>query len=267
MELGLLGGIAKLAGAVWLGAVLAAFFAQDKLIFMPRPLAEEQRKTVAARHPEANEVFLNAADGARLHAWHVKAPNPAALVIYFGGNAEEVSWMLDEIRRRGSDSAWLLVDYRGYGGSDGAPSEEALVSDALAWYDAFSRENGRVFVLGRSLGSGVAVQLASQRRLDGVVLLTPFDSMVNVGSHHYPLLPVGLLLKHRFDSVSLAPKITTPLLCFGVRDDEVIPVEHARRLYQAWGGEKRFVELSGGHNGADSHPDYWPAVRQFVAGR
>jgi uncharacterized protein len=267
MELGVLGGIAKLVGAVWLGAVLAAFFAQDKLIFMPRPLAEEQRKTVAARHPEANEVFLDAADGARLHAWHVKAANPSPLVIYFGGNAEEVSWMLDEIRRRGGDSAWLLVDYRGYGGSNGAPSEEALVHDALAWYDAFSRENERVFVLGRSLGSGVAVQLASQRRLEGVVLLTPFDSMVDVGKHHYPLLPVGLLLKHRFDSLSLAPKITTRLLCLAAQDDEVIPVEQARRLYEAWGGEKRFVELSGGHNGADAHPDYWPAVRAFLTPR
>jgi uncharacterized protein len=267
MELGLLGGIAKLAGAVWLGAVLAAFFVQDKLIFMPRPLAEQERQSVAARHPEASEVFIRAADGTQLHAWHVKAANPAPLVIYFGGNAEEVSWMLDEIRRQGSAAAWLLVDYRGYGASAGAPSEHALVSDALAWYDAFSRENERVFAFGRSLGGGVAVRLAAERRLDGVVLLTPFDSMVAVGKHHYPLLPVGMLLKHRFDSLSLAPKITARLLCFGARDDEVIPVEHARRLYEAWGGEKRFVELSGGHNGADAHPDYWPALRQFLAGR
>jgi len=267
MELGLLGGIAKLAGALWLGASLAAFFAQDKLIFMPRPLAEPERQAVASRHPEAHEVSIDAADGTRLHAWHVRASDPAPLVIYFGGNAEEVSWMLDEIRRQKTDAAWLLVDYRGYGGSAGAPSEDALVADALAWYDAFSRENERVFVLGRSLGSGVAVQLASRRRLEGVVLLTPFDSMVDVGRHHYPLLPVGLLLKHRFDSLSLAPKITAPLLCLAAQDDEVIPVEQARRLYEAWGGEKRFVELSGGHNGADAHPDYWLAVRQFVAGR
>ena len=267
MELGLLGGIAKLAGVVWLGAVLAAFFAQDKLIFQQRPTPDAVREAVAARHPEAYETFINAEDGTRLHAWHIKAAKPAPLVIYFGGNAEEVSWMLDEIRRRGSDSAWLLVDYRGYGGSAGEPSEEALVGDALAWYDAFSRENERIFVFGRSLGSGVAVRLASERRLDGVVLLTPFDSMVEVAKHHYPLLPVSFLLKHRFDSLSLAPKISTPLLCFAARDDEVIPEEHARRLYDAWGGEKRFVELSGGHNGADGHPDYWPAVRQFLANR
>ena len=121
--------------------------------------------------------------------------------------------------------------------------------------------------VGRSLRSGVAVHLASQRRLDGVVLLTPFDSMVEVAKQHYPLLPVSLLLRHRFDSVSLAPKITAPLLCLAAQDDEVIPIEHARLLYGAWGGQKRFVELGGGHNGADGHPDYWPAVRQFLANR
>lgn len=267
MELGLLGGIAKLLGVAWLGAALAAFFAQDKLIFQVRPTPDAQRQAVAASHPEAYETFISASDGTRLHAWHIKAVKTAPLVMYFGGNAEDVSWMLDEIRRRGSDSAWLLVDYRGYGGSGGAPSEGALTSDALAWYDGFQRENERVFAFGRSLGSGVAVYLASQRRVEGVVLLTPFDSMVEVAKQHYPLLPVGLLLKHRFDSVSLAPRISAPLLCLAARDDEVIPEEHARRLYDAWGGEKRLVELSGGHNGADRHPDYWPAVRQFLANR
>jgi len=267
MELGLLGGIAKLAGVVWLGAALAAFFAQDKLIFQARPTPDAVREAVAARHPEAYETFITASDGTRLHAWHVKGAANSPLVLYFGGNAEEVSWMLDEIRRRGTDSAWLFIDYRGYGGSGGAPSEDALTSDALAWYDGFPRENARVFAFGRSLGSGVAVYLASQRRLDGVVLLTPFDSMLEVAKQHYPLLPVSLLLRHRFDSVSLAPKITAPLLCLAAQDDEVIPIEHARLLYDAWGGQKRFVELGGGHNGADGHPDYWPAVRQFLANR
>jgi uncharacterized protein len=111
------------------------------------------------------------------------------------------------------------------------------------------------------------VHLAAQRRLDGVVLLTPYDSMVEVAKHHYPLLPVGLMLRHRFDSAAAAPRVTTPLLCLAALDDEVIPVEHARRLHDAWAGEKRWVELRGGHNGADRHPDYWPAVRQFLAGR
>jgi pimeloyl-ACP methyl ester carboxylesterase len=266
MELGLLGAVAKLVGALWLGVSLAAYFAQDKLIFQPHPLPEEARKGVAARHPAAREVFIEAADGTRLHAWQAKGAPGTPLVIYFGGNAEEVSWMLDAIDRQASIASWLLVDYRGYGASGGAPSEEALAGDALAWYDAFHSGNERIFAFGRSLGSGVAVHLASQRRLDGVLLLTPYDSMVEVGKHHYPLLPVGLMLKHRFDSLAVAPHITTPLLCLAALDDEVIPVEHARRLYDAWAGEKTWVELRGGHNGADRHPDYGPAVKKFVAG-
>jgi uncharacterized protein len=267
MDLGLLGAAAKLAGVAWLGLALAAYLAQDKLIFMPRPLAEPQRSAVAARHPEAREVFITAADGTRLHAWHVKRKGDAPFVLYFGGNAEEVSWMLDETGREATAASWAFVDYRGYGASGGEPSEEALVADALAWHDHFQSENARILVFGRSLGSGVAVQLAVQRRVEGVILLAPFDSMVEVGKRHYPLLPVGLLLRHRFDSAALAPRITAPLLCLASPDDEVIPVQHARRLYEAWGGEKRWVELRGGHNDADRHPDYWPAVRKFLSGR
>jgi uncharacterized protein len=267
MDLGLLGAVAKLAGAAWLGLALAAYFAQDKLIFQPRPTGEPERSSVAARHPGASEVTLTAADGTRLHAWHVKQKGDAPLILYFGGNAEEVSWMLDEIARQPSGASWLLVDYRGYGGSGGEPSEDALATDALAWYDHFQRENARILVFGRSLGGGVAVHLASQRRVHGVILLTPFDSMVEVGKHHYPLLPVGFLLKHRFDSAALAPRMTAALLCLASPDDQVIPVQHARRLYDAWAGEKRWVELRGGHNDADRHPDYWPAIRAFVAGR
>ncbi len=267
MELGVLAAAAKVVGAVWLGVALAAYFAQDKLIFMPRPLADDARQSVAARHAAAREIFMDAADGTRLHAWHAPAAPGAPLVLYFGGNAEEVSWMLDEIGRQAPAASWLLVDYRGYGASGGAPSEEALASDALTWYDRFHRENARIFVLGRSLGSGVAVHLAAQRRVDGVLLVTPFDSMVDVGRHHYPLLPVGLMLKHRFDSLAAAPRVSAPLLCLAALDDEVIPVAHARRLYDAWGGEKRWVELRGGHNGIDGHPDYWPAIRDFLAGR
>jgi len=166
-------------------------------------------------------------------------------------------------------TSWLLVDYRGYGSSEGAPSEAALVSDALAWHDDAVAElhPAQVYAFGRSLGSGVAVQLAAQRRLDGVVLVTPFDSLVKVASHHYPYLPARLLLRTRFDSLSLAPAMTSPLLCIAATQDEVIPIEHARRLYDAWGGPKRWVEVEGGHNTTDYHADYWPSIRMFLSSR
>jgi len=266
MESGLLAGLAKLAGVLYLGISLSAYLLQDKLIFQPRAITEARHSEILERHANVSDIFLQAADGTRLHAWHFKSEPEAPLVIYFGGNAEEVSWMVEQLAYRKTRTAWLLVDYRGYGGSAGAPSEEALSSDALAWYDYAARDAKRIYAFGRSLGSGVAVRMAAERRLDGVILVTPYDSMTAVARHHYPILPVGLLLRHRFDSLSLAPKIAIPLLCIAAADDHVVPIEHARRLYDAWQGPKRWLPIAGGHNSTDDQPEYWPAIEAFLAG-
>jgi pimeloyl-ACP methyl ester carboxylesterase len=227
------------------------------MLFHPQPGPESV--------PGADRVFIQAADGTRLHAWHVKAAPGAPLVLYFGGNAEQVSWMVGEARRRAPDTAWLLVDYRGYGSSGGSPSEAALVADALAWHDQYSNTNKSIYLFGRSLGSGVAVQLAAARPVDGVILVAPYDSMVEVGRYHYPFLPVRWLLKHRFESLNYAPNIAAPLLCLVAQNDEVIPVVHSKRLYDAWKGAKRWVELLGaGHNSTDDAPEFWRAIRGFL---
>ncbi len=267
MDLGSLAALIKVLAAVVVAVPLTAYLMQDKLIFQPRPLAEPERQAIATKHPEVADIFLQAADGTRLHAWHLKSATDGPLVIYFGGNAEEVSWLLDELPCRDGGASWLLVDYRGYGSSGGTPSERSLESDAAAWYDHFAATHPRIVAFGRSLGSGVAVHLAAQRRLEGIVLIAPFDSMVQVGKRHYPLLPVDWLLRHRFDSISLAPKLTTPLLCIVATHDEVIPAEHAQRLYDAWAGPKKMVALPAGHNSIDGHPDYWPSIRAFLSAR
>lgn len=267
MDFGSLAALIKIVAAVVVAVPLTAYLMQDKLIFQPRPLADAERQSIAARHPDVADIFLQAADGTRLHAWHVKSSPGAPLVIYFGGNAEEVSWLLDELPRRDSGASWLLVDYRGYGSSGGTPSEQSLESDAVAWYDRFAATNPRILAFGRSLGSGVAVHLAAERRLEGIVLVAPFDSMVQVGKRHYPLLPVDWLLRHRFDSLSLAPRLATPLLCIVATHDEVIPAEHAQRLYDAWAGPKKLIALPAGHNNIDGHPDYWPSIRAFLPAR
>ncbi len=262
--------LVKLGAAVVLGVLLAAYLMQDKLIFLTRPLSESEHRAIAARHREVADVFLQAADGTRVHAWHVriKSAQNAPLALYFGGNAEEVSWMLDELPRRKLVIEWLLIDYRGYGASGGTPSERALNEDALLWYDyAAKLGSEQIFAFGRSLGSGVAVHLATERTLAGVILVAPFDSLAAVGQRHYPFLPVRLLLKHRFDSAARAPRISTPLLCIVAAQDEVIPAAHAQRLYDAWGGPKRWLALRGGHNETDHQADYWPAVQAFLAAR
>ena len=214
-----------------------------------------------------SDVFLAAADGVRIHAWHVRSGVP--LVLYFGGNAEEVSWMIEEARAQAAGVSWLLLDYRGYGQSGGAPSEKALVADALMLYDHAATLPGvdprRIYAFGRSLGSGVAVALAAQRPLAGVILVSPFDSLAAVAKRYYWYLPVDWMLKHRFDSIARAPQLRSPLLCLVAERDEIIPPVHAERLYDAWGGAKRKVLLAGAnHNSTDGAPQFWPAIRAFL---
>jgi len=269
--------VLKIAAAVAVGLPLVVYLAQDSLIFYRQPLPEARRAEITRRFPAASEVTINAADGTKLHGWLVKPPGVerAPLVLYYGGNAEEVSHMLeavgDTVRGDTPGVAWLLVNYRGYGASEGSPSQVSLVADALAQYDyATALPNmdvQRIFVFGRSLGSGVAVQLAAHRPVRGVILVSPYDSLAAVAKRYYWYLPVDWMLKHRFDSIGAAPQMKQPLLCFIAERDDVIPPEHAERLFAAWAGPKRRVLLGGaGHNTTDSTQGFWPSVRDFLNG-
>jgi dienelactone hydrolase len=268
--------LAAIALLLAIGVPAGFYFAQERLLFFRQPLSDARRADVARRFPAVEEVMLDAADGTRLHAWHVRpqTPEPAPLVIYFGGNAEEVSWMLEPVGdpRAGASPGigWLIVDYRGYGASAGEPGEAALFLDALAWFDRAEKfpdaDARRIFAFGRSLGSGVAVDLAAHRPLAGVVLAAPYDSMAAVAKHHYPLLPIDSLLKHRFDSLALTPSVHAPLFMLIAERDQVIPPVHAERLYEAWGGPKAKLVLRGAtHNSIDGHPEFWPAIRRFLS--
>jgi hypothetical protein len=267
---GLLLPLGKIALAVAIGVPLIVYLAQDGLIFHRQPLPESRRAEIERRHPAVSDLWLSAVDGTRVHAWYLKSG--PQLVLYFGGNAEEVSWMIDAVLAEAPGTSWLLMDYRGYGQSAGSPSEKALVADALALYDHAAKLPGidpkRIYAFGRSLGSGPAVALAAERPLAGLVLVTPFDSLVAVAKRYYWYLPVDWMLKHRFDSIALAPRLKTPLLCLIAERDEVIPAVHAERLFEAWGGPKRKVPLPGAnHNTTDSAPQFWPSIREFLEAR
>jgi pimeloyl-ACP methyl ester carboxylesterase len=267
----LIAAVLKIAAAVAVGLPLIVYFAQDSLIFYRQPLPESRRADIARRFPAVREVFQVSDNGVRLQAWHAKAPGPSPLVLYFGGNAEESSWMLDELHHAPGVS-WLIASYRGYGLSEGSPGEAALVADALRWFDyaaglADASTKG-IYVFGRSLGSGVAVALAAQRPVAGVILVAPYDSLAAVAKRYYWYLPVDLLLRHRFDSIALAPGLSRPLLCLIAERDEVIPPAHSERLLHAWGGPKKSVLLQeASHNSTDAHPLFWPAIREFLARR
>ena len=246
------------------------YLVQERLIFLPRSLSESTRHALRAV-PGVIEIEARAADGTRLHGWLRHGAEEAArpgLVVYFGGNAEEVS---GQVLDADALAPWSLAafNYRGYGLSEGRPSEAALVADALVAYDRFAvREDvdpARIVVFGRSLGGGVAVQLAAARPVRGIVLVSPFDSLKSVGRRHYPFVPVSLLLRHPFDSVARAPDIEAPLLVLAGERDRIVPSTHSKRLFDAWRGPKRWVLLPGAdHNGIHLHPGYWPAIREFL---
>jgi pimeloyl-ACP methyl ester carboxylesterase len=218
-------------------------------------------------------VAIQTPDGVTLRGWLVKGhhPLPAPLVIYFGGNAEEVSWLASVADQFGGWSL-LLVNYRGYGGSEGKPGERELFGDALTIHDWAVRRPDvlpeRVIAMGRSLGTGVAVNLAANRNLRGVILVTPYDSITEVARRHYPYLPVSWMIRHPFDSISRVGRIATPLLALAAADDLVIPPRHARRLYDAWSGPKTWKEIAAaGHDSISGEPEYWEAIGAFLRDR
>ena len=250
-----------------IGVPAAAWFAQERLIFFPQP-------ATSTAHLPARASWLEvlAADGAHLRGWIVKGTvTPAPAVIYFGGNAEEVSWML-------ADQHWprewtiVGVNYRGYGASEGTPGEVALTADALVIYDELARrvdiDPHRIVVFGRSLGTAIAVHLAAERPVAGAVLVSPYDSLTAIGKKHYPWLPVSLLLRHRFDSVADAKRNQMPLLAIVGASDSIIPVERSRALFDAWAGPKVWhVEPAAGHNDLGSGGAFWESIVSFLAER
>ena len=264
----MLSSVGAVLALVIVGFPLLMYLMQDRLLFFPQPTDAARREAIGRQFAFAREVVIQSDDGQRLHAWFVPGERQKPVVLYFGGNAEEVSWMIQDARTRVPGLGWLLVNYRGYGGSGGAPSEAAISADALRWHDYAAKELGakEMIAFGRSLGSGAAVYLASQRPLKAVVLVTPYDSLVEVAKRHYPYLPVSLMLRHPFDSAARAPGINTPLLCIAASRDQVIPALHAQRLFEAWGGPKRWLLLEeAGHNTTDSHPLFWQTVGEFLA--
>lgn len=203
-------------------------------------------------------------DGADLKVWTVTRPGRAAL-IYFGGNAEDVGASIGRFADRLPEHSLYFVNYRGYGGSTGEPSERALVDDAIALYDQLRTRYAEIHVLGRSLGSGVAVQLASERDVRRLVLVTPFDSLVKVAGAHLPWMPVTLLMRDRFDSAGRAPRVTSESLVVVAEADEIIPRARSEALVRAFRDRPRVVILEGArHNEVDLDPRYLDEVAAFL---
>jgi pimeloyl-ACP methyl ester carboxylesterase len=204
--------VAPLSVAVlaYLGLCAAMFVLQRSMIYLPPPGAAGGPVTKLSTPTTALWVSTRPRDG------------PEAL-IYFGGNAEDVSLNLQSFAAAFPDRALYLHHYRGYGGSPGRPSEAALHEDAVALFDLVQARHPDTAVMGRSLGAAVAVRLASRRPVSRLLLVTPFDSLVDLAARHYPIFPVRWLLRDRFESRPFAPVVQAPTLLVAAEHDEIVP--------------------------------------------
>ncbi len=235
-------------------AVCAGMYTMQRSLVFPK-LADHVTAAEAG-FPEAQEVALQTSDGERLIAWFV-APKPdKPLFIYFHGNGDTLNWRVNRDRSLIADGSGLLaVSYRGYEGSTGSPSEDGMHLDAAAAY-AFAAEHhiapDRIVLWGHSLGTGVAVWLAAERKIKALVLEAPYTSVADVAAMNYPLLPVRWLLKDQFHSDWLIDKVTAPVLVFHGDKDDTIPISFGQRLYSLVKSPKCFVRFPlGGHGDLD----------------
>jgi len=237
------------------GLCALLFVAQRAMLYFPTP-PRELAGAESLALPSGVET---------LRIWARPAQGAKAL-IYFGGNAEDVAWNFAPFTQAMPGRAIYLVNYRGYGGSSGSPSEQGLFADALAAYDRVRAQHPDIAVVGASLGSGVAAHLAANRKVERLVLVTPFDSIENVARARFPFLPVSLLLKDKFDSAARVPGITAKTLVVVAGSDEIIPRARTDALVARFPAGQVRVEVIPGatHNSVADSPRYLELIAGFV---
>lgn len=218
--------------ALYVVLVLAAYLGQRRLMYFP----DTARTPPSAEGLEnVEEVVLEAPDGARVIAWWTKAKPGQPTLLYFHGNGGSLAFRAERVRRyQGYGRGLFMMSYRGFSGGTGDASEAANVADALMAYDHLRRQGiaqRDIILYGESLGSGVAVQVAAQRAVSGVILDAPYTSAVDIGVSAYPFLPVRWLMKDRYESARHIASVKAPILIIHGERDRIIPVEMGRRLF------------------------------------
>ena len=236
------------AGAAGIVLILLSFWmTQRRLIYFPSPDVGDPAGVGLAH---AERVVFGTRDGLQLNGWFVPAPaSPSGdVVLVFNGNAGNRSYRADLARAFGARGlATLLFDYRGYGDNPGTPTEEGLARDAEAARAYLESRGGvdsrRIVYFGESLGAAVAVRLAVSHPPRALVLRSPFTSLADTARHHYPYLPVGLLLKDRFGSDRAIAQVRCPVVVITAAYDSIVPADQSRRLYDAANQPKRLVVI------------------------
>jgi fermentation-respiration switch protein FrsA (DUF1100 family) len=254
-------------GYLSLAALL--FFWQERLIYFP---TRAWAATPAEIGLAYEEVWLEATDGVKLSGWFVPAEPARGVILFFHGNGGNISHRLEslELFHRLGLSVFIL-DYRGYGQSEGRPSEQGTYLDAEAAWRYLTDERQipphQIILFGESLGGAVAAWLAQTRSPGGLILLSTFTSIPDMGAQTYPFLPVRLLARVNYNTLARLPEISCPVLIVHSPDDEIVSYSHGQRLFAAANTPKKFLGLKGGHNEGVmiSVAEYEAGLTAFIA--
>ena len=251
----------------YLTVVVLSMLLEERLVFFPSRYPEGDWKPLDL-HPE--DAHFVAADGVRLHGWYLPRQEPLAAVLFCHGNAGNIThryellWML---HHRVGVSV-LIFDYRGYGRSEGSPTEAGILADARAARAWLAAREGiaeiQIVLMGESLGGAVAVDLAAADGARALVLQKTFTSLPDVAAHHFPWLPVRWLMRNRLDSLGKIANYRGPLLMCHGQPDTIVPYQLGRRLFEAANEPKQWIDLPGDDHNDPLPPSYFDQLKRFL---
>lgn len=239
---------------------------QAKLIYAP---ARGYDQSPADTGLAFDDLRLTTTDGVSIVAWYVPHDQARGTVLFCHGNAGNIADLLYPLKLlHDMRLGVLLLDYRGFGLSDGKPTEQGTYADAEAAWQYLTADRGeppeRIVIMGRSLGGAIAIELAGRHTPAALVVESTFTSIVDIGRRMLPILPVRWMVRYKYESIDKVDRITCPKLFFHARNDTLIPLSNGRRLFAAAAEPKRFIETPGAHNtgGFTYSRDY---IRQLEA--
>lgn len=243
-----------LAAGAYAALALAIYLFQARLVYFPQ-IARDVTTTPRVIGLAYEEVWLESAPGVRIHGWFVPRAAPKGTVVFFHGNAGSIGLRVDWLRMfHDLGYAALVVDYRGYGRSEGEPSERGTYEDATAAWDHLVRTRGvapgDIVIVGESLGGAIAAELAARTSPRALVIQSTFTSVPDLAAELYPFLPVRWLSRFRYDTRERLARVSAPVFVAHSPDDELIPFRHGQALHASAREPKTFLALAGGHNEA-----------------
>lgn len=260
-----------IGGGLYVVICLYLFFMQGRLLYYPNLPSREITATPAKIGLDFEQVTITTSDNIRIKGWFVPAPQAKGTLLFFHGNAGNISHRLDSLaifHRLGLST--LIIDYRGYGESEGRISEQGTYLDAEASWRYLTEMKGidprEIVIFGRSLGAAVAANLASRTRPAGLILESVFSSVPDMAAQLYPFFPVRLLARYQYDVKKTVRNITSPVLVIHSPDDEIILFANGLKVYEAAAQPKEFLKIRGSHNEGflESGATYLQGLERFI---